>query len=133
MFLLDSDGEYLNVTLVFYYSVIHYHKLGSSNLHWSEGQRIVTGLSVQTEVKVTAGCVPIWHQESFPKVISVLGRISSSQLSHETLHFLLPSYQKNVNWSRGKMGQLTMFRLSIDILNKTYFNLSKILYTYTHP
>ena len=82
MFLLDFDGEYLNVTLVFYCCVIYYHKGGSSKRHWSEVQHTVTGLSVQTEVTVTAGCVPIWHQESFLKVMSVLGRISSSQLSH---------------------------------------------------
>ena len=82
LFLLDSDGEYLHVTFIFYCSVIFYHKLSSSNLHRSEVQHTVTGLSVQTEVKVTAGCVPIWHQESFLKVTSVLGRISSSQPSH---------------------------------------------------
>lgn len=77
MFLLDSDGEYLSVTLVFYCCVIYYHKRGSSKCHWSEVQHTVSGLSVQTEVKVTAGCVPItiWHQESFLKVTSVLGRI----------------------------------------------------------
>ena len=43
MFILDSDGEYLNVTLVLYYSVIYYHKLGSSNLISQKSSTLLLG------------------------------------------------------------------------------------------